>query len=417
MSRLTRLMAVIIVSGLLGGAAFASGYKVEDQSAAAAARANAVVARLDDPSTVFYNPAGLAYMKGLALLVGAQFVVPKFRYSDPEGKRDNASLVTGVAVLPSLFVSYSLGREHEWSIGFGIFAPFGIKLEYPSTWAGDTIVQSIDLQTIYFSPAVAYRPVKQVSIGVAFNLILARLELHRNLRLPDEAGVITGDIGMGGLSFSFNATIGVQIRPIDKLYIGLVYKTQGYVKAKGDADFSVPEAYKAGLRDQSISTRLFLPNQFVLGVGYQIIPQLYVEAGFEMTFWSLVQNIVIRFDEPLFGTRESETLPERWRNTWSVRLGFEAKPISFLKLRAGFAYDRNPVPDETLSPVLPDADRVEFSVGVGYVHEKTGIFVDFSYMGVILRKRTVSAEVSESGFPQHYNNQVHLIGLTLGLRR
>lgn len=417
--RARRTLAAIswLVSCWYATPTHASGYKVEDQSAAATARANAVVARLDDASTVHYNPAGLAYMKGLSLLVGSQFVVPKFRYSDPEGKRGSANLVTGVAVLPSFFISHSLGKQHEWAVGFGVYAPFGIKLEYPTTWAGDSILQSIDLQTIYFSPAVAYRPVKYVSIGATFNFVLCRVELHRNLRIPNDAGVIAGDVGLGGRGFTFNATIGVQIRPIDKLYIGLVYKTQGYVKAKGNADFTVPEIFKPGLRDQSISTRLFLPNQFQIGVGYQVLPQLYLEAGFEMTFWSLVHNIVIRFDEPLFGTQDAEILPTRWHNTWSVRLGFEARPVSFLKLRAGFAYDRNPIPDQTLTPVLPDADRIEASFGIGYLHKNTGIFLDVSYMAVILRKRTVSAEVAESGFPQHYNSQIHLIGVTLGLRR
>ena len=52
----------------------AGGFAVPQQTAKAAALSNAVTAGVDDPSAVYSNPAGLAFVKGNQILVNGIYV-------------------------------------------------------------------------------------------------------------------------------------------------------------------------------------------------------------------------------------------------------------------------------------------------------------------------------------------------------
>lgn len=395
--------------------AMGAGFAIEEQGAASVGRLNAVVAKLGDASTIFYNPAGLGYLSGFNMYVNGQFFFPVFNYTDPEGKRDSVKVTNKVVVIPSVFASYNFGRGGQLSAGLGISAPFGLRLNYPNDWAGAEVIQSVDLQTIFISPTFAWRIHKMVSIGVTLNLIMARVELQRKLRLPDDSGIITGGVALGGRTFTASGNFGIQIRPTKNLFLGLVYKMQAYLKASGNADFDVPAVYKPFLKDQSIKANLFLPDRVDFGIGYQVHPKLYLELDVNWVRWSLFKEVDITFAEPLFGTKSHETIKEKWFDTFAVKLGAEYEVIRNLRLRVGFGYEIDPVPNSTLSPMLPDADRILYSMGIGWVHQKTGIILDVSYLGVIFRPRTVTAAVNH--FPQAYRNQAHIIGLSLGYKR
>ncbi|OGU11207.1 MAG: hypothetical protein A2075_20100 [Geobacteraceae bacterium GWC2_58_44] len=60
---------------------------------------------------------------------------------------------------------------------------------------------------------------------------------------------------------------------------------------------------------------------------------------------------------------------------------------SRIDLRAGYSFDTTPVPDETVDPLLPDADRHSFAVGTG-IHNSLAS-LDLAYMWVHFVDRKV----------------------------
>lgn len=76
--------AVVSVSVMLvwTPGAFASGYHFGSQSVAAQGSAHANGAEAVDPSTIFYNPAGLARLPGTQVTNGITVVIPKGSFKD-----------------------------------------------------------------------------------------------------------------------------------------------------------------------------------------------------------------------------------------------------------------------------------------------------------------------------------------------
>jgi long-chain fatty acid transport protein len=85
-------------------------------------------------------------------------------------------------------------------------------------------------------------------------------------------------------------------------------------------------------------------------------------AGAEWTNWSRFRDLVLRFEDG----RAPFVTEQRWRDTWSLAAGTEYRATDALTLRAGIAWDKSPVPEETRTPRIPDANRYLLSGGVSW---------------------------------------------------
>jgi long-chain fatty acid transport protein len=71
-----RLLAIMI-AGVLALKASANGFRLADQDAFATARGEAFVATADNPSAIYYNPAGITQLEGNLQTVATLTTVPK----------------------------------------------------------------------------------------------------------------------------------------------------------------------------------------------------------------------------------------------------------------------------------------------------------------------------------------------------
>ena len=72
---------ILIGGALMAQAAWASGYHFGTQSVSSQATANSSAAEAADPSTLFYNPAGLTKLEGTQATVNVNLVAPSVKYS------------------------------------------------------------------------------------------------------------------------------------------------------------------------------------------------------------------------------------------------------------------------------------------------------------------------------------------------
>jgi len=80
-----------------------------------------------------------------------------------------------------------------------------------------------------------------------------------------------------------------------------------------------------------------------------------------------------------------------------------------IALRAGLSFDSTPQPLATTGPVLPDGDRVGFSIGAGY--DLGGVELSVYNLFLFFEDREVRE--SFSGYTGDYRNYTNLFGLGL----
>jgi len=131
--------ALAAAIGLLPVAGHGAGLELREQGAAAISLSDAVTARLDHPSTVYFNPAGMAFLEGLQISAGITLVFPTFGYEDPEGVLPSADSTTDVVPPPHLYASWRINEM--WAVGLDVNVPFGLSLDWPSDFVGRHISQ------------------------------------------------------------------------------------------------------------------------------------------------------------------------------------------------------------------------------------------------------------------------------------
>jgi long-chain fatty acid transport protein len=108
-----------------------------------------------------------------------------------------------------------------------------------------------------------------------------------------------------------------------------------------------------------VTTAIEFPSIFALGVAYDW-ETWTVAADVDFQQWSSFDVLNIDFE----GRPDlSSTVEELYENSRIYRLGLEKRLSPRFALRGGYYYDQTPSPVESMSPLLPDADRHGLSGG------------------------------------------------------
>jgi len=62
----------------------------------------------------------------------------------------------------------------------------------------------------------------------------------------------------------------------------------------------------------------------------------------------------------------SEVVEENYDDSFQFRVGLERALNEAWSVRGGYFFDQSPAPAESVSPLLPDADRNGFALGLGW---------------------------------------------------
>ncbi len=391
-----------LVLALLPATALASGFAIPEQSAKSLGMGGVGVAADLGAASIYYNPGALGWEEGIAAELSGTLIIPSFRYEpirSVDGTPANAN--TQVFVLPAAFFAFPAGPIH---LGVGVFANFGLGLEWPATFDGRFDSQSSNLQTFTFNVTAAWKIHRHISIGAGFDLVRATVQLSQRLNMIDAEGLLT----LGGGTWGAGANAGIATHFIDdRLSIGVTYRSAVSLTFDGRADFVVPPEFEGTLRDQAIRTTIVLPHIISLGVSFKVLPKLQLSLDGTYTTWSTIDAFRFDFEDDAL----DQELRRDWVNTVTFRLGGQWEVVNKLTLRAGFGFDQSPAPAETLSPSLPDAHRLFGSLGVGYR------FGNFSIDGAYLLAGLLTRQSAEPAFPGRYSGLAHLVGLTASFRQ
>ena len=388
---------VVLALGLaLPGAVLASGYSIYEQGARAMANAGAFTARADDPSALFFNPAGILQLKGKRFSFGtnAIFLTGSSFDSDLSGKSfDQAD---NMAWPSNLYYTQTVGDRYAW--GVALTSPFGLKTEWANNFDGRYISRESNLAVVNFNANFAWSFAKTWSAAVGANFARADIrELSENLNLggpPDGFAKLTGD----GNDIGWN--------------VALRWAND---KPEVDGEIKFENVPSAVLFPNGPATAdLPLPATFATGVAYA---KGKWEGEFDIvwTDWSEFDHLRIDIENNTAAVADVDQL-EEWNDTYSFRLGYAYHINDRHQYRLGAYFDRNPIPDDHVRPRLPDADRTSVQVGYGFTG-KGGFTFDVAYQALFFEDRTVtafSASPSDPVIPGKYSNFTSLLGVNLG---
>ncbi|AUZ03965.1 MULTISPECIES: OmpP1/FadL family transporter [Vitreoscilla] len=180
-----KISSVLILAGLTAQA-HASGYHFGTQSVSAQSTANSSAAEAADPSTIFYNPAGLTKLPGTQATINLNVVFPSIKVDDakgyyptnPDGSPTDGTVGKGERIsgfnsdkidpgptfAPHFYASHQV--NDRVSVGIGGFVPFGSGTEYEHNSVLRYNLNELGLQTIAIQPTVAFKLNDNHSFGI-----------------------------------------------------------------------------------------------------------------------------------------------------------------------------------------------------------------------------------------------------------
>src|SRR5688572_4482843 len=124
----TRRVSTAALGLLLPASGWTLGIRLLDHDAFATARGNAFVATADNPSAVYYNPAGITQLPGHNMRAGINVLDVQSEFEDRRGR--NFDSKNKSTLVPGLFYTYS-PSNCPLSFGAGYYLPYGLWVEWP----------------------------------------------------------------------------------------------------------------------------------------------------------------------------------------------------------------------------------------------------------------------------------------------
>src|SRR5437899_12795556 len=132
----------------------AQGFGIYEQGTCAMGRAGTgVAAPCPDGSALFFNPAGLAGLKGGHATIGVTLINVDGGFTDDILQR-TSDLNDPLIALPQVYVSYA--ATPKLGIGVGLFAPYGLQTEWPLSFDGRFAGYKNIIRSVYIQPTVTY---------------------------------------------------------------------------------------------------------------------------------------------------------------------------------------------------------------------------------------------------------------------
>jgi long-chain fatty acid transport protein len=401
------ILAVIVV--LAAAPAFASGFGFYESGAKASAQGGAWVARADDASANWYNPAALVRLTGREVQFGINYlqIGSDTQFSQAPGVSYDA--VSNAETPAHFYFSQRINDRVAW--GVGLNSPFGLVSE----WKDFPVVlfsRRAELRTYLLNPNVAFKLSDRWSVSFGVDYLAAEVrDFSRDENITKSAAApaggppptVTANLTGEGDAWGYNFAVQFKMSCFS---LGGQYRSGFKPKIEGNIvldGFPGPGTVA--------SADLNLPGQTMLGAAWTG-KWVDVELGGYYTQWNYFKNLDIETGSPV----TSVNLTENWEGTWSYRLGLAFRLDHEMKheLRVGGVIDESPVPAKYLRPSIPDADRTGYSLGYGYLSRRWGI--DVYAMQIQFDDAIANGSPADGVINGTYTSTILLAGVTAKYR-
>ncbi|MFJ3056214.1 OmpP1/FadL family transporter [Herbaspirillum sp. NPDC087042] len=445
--------------------AFASGYQFATQSALDQGTSGAGAAEAATASTLYSNPAGLSNVDGTSATINFTRVAPQSGFSFDTARTGNPATPTNVpsasnggdfaksVLIPTGYISRRL--DERYTIGLGVFVPYGAKAAFDNDFAGRYYTRATDMKSVNINPSIAIKLNDSNSIGFGISAQYMDASFDKNFNMQSMAvGACLSSLGAAcsgatlaavssaygpisdatvhvtGSDWGMGYNLGYMYQPDRDTRIGLAYRSRITQKLTGTAAFSVPNLPTAGalaslsagmqaaLVSAGATVAVTTPATLSLH-GYKHFKGPWAIMGdITWTSHSDLQTLSIKSPTSTDPNRNI-TYSTKWGNAYKFSVGASYDVSDRFTVRGGYMYDKSPVPgaDYALT-TMPDADRQWFSIGATYkLSENNSVDVAYSYIKLkpASINRTDDDYIASNGTPGvlvgQYSSRAQVFGI------
>ena len=366
------IAAVLIASS---ATVFASGFRLPDQDAFATGRGEAFVATADNPSAIYYNPAGISQLEGQNLRGGFYGI-----YLDPTYQANGSSSTfhnqNKLAAVPQLFYTYNQ-KDSILSGGFGIYSPYGLSVRWPQATGFRTVGEQASLTYFTLNPVLALKLSDHLSIGGGLTVNYARLDLRQGLFWPAQNN---DGFRFEGSGWDVGYNLGGLWKVNEHFSFGASFRSGTEVNLKGhtaDRNTAALPGFPTFKERSPASATLPTPLNAIFGVSFRPTPDWNFEFNADYTGWNSLQTVVIHQQDPSIVLPQNLPVTFNWQPSWYYEFGGTRYFDNGWHVSAGYIFNENSMPDAHYTPLVADEDRHFFSAGVG--HKGKALNFDVAY--------------------------------------
>lgn len=416
-----RTIIFVLCMAMLSGQLFAGGFALTGVDSRSTSMAGAFRGLADDPSAMYWNPAGLGFMTENSISLGGTFIMPTVKW-DPSGtalantpgySAQEYKANKKITAFPSVFGTMASSPRLKYGLAF--YVPYGLgtawdayqlpspPLTYVDGFPQDEMMSSIAV--LDFHPTVAYQVLPDLSVGAGLSVMYGMIDIDQ-IKFPAGSPYtpITSELSGSGIGFGGN--LGILYQATEYLSIGLTGKLPAEIPLEGDASVhlwtparadslgNITPAMKLGGKSD-IEATLNIPAEIGLGFSYRVCPNWTLNLDYAYTMWDRLETVTVEMKDPIgimpgMVVSESELILN-WENTSRISLGTEYT-LGYNKLRAGFFFEQTPIPEATQIPTISDVGN-KYSTNLGWGREFGMFTVNANAQYIMFDER----EIDQSG--------------------
>lgn len=378
-SRNIKISLLLAGSMAVAGGAFAQGFALQNQNGAGTGYAYAGAAAVaEDASTIYFNPAGMAYLPdGHHVSVALTLLDRSLKFNNNGSDRlssyplgDNGGQAGGQALAPAGY--WSMSVTPEWRVGLGVSPTFGSATEWSDTFIGRYQGVSSEIKAINANPSVAWRANDFFSLGLGLNVVKFEADLRG--MVPVTAllpATVDAKTKLSGSDTGYGYNLGAMFQLAPATRLGLTYRSKIGLQVKGHLEApgqSVPA-----------EVSVELPDSASLAVSHMINERLQLLGDLTWTGWSSLPALVVK-NQVSGAVLSNENIG--FQDSYRLGLGVQYRYSDTLRLRAGIAYDQSAVHNAADRTVrLPDSDRTWLAFGFNHqLNKQTSVDAGYAHL-------------------------------------
>ena len=312
--------------------ALAAGWSSGLQDARSVGMGNAYHAVADTPVALHYNTAGLPLIdRKLAFQIGVHYPAllkysAAYNYTDPV--TDVTERVThetaDVPIIPHILITSNvldqfMPKDVHLSLGIGWYVPMGggtvdfqnMKLDLNKSSNLSGFKSELAIHNLSLGVAASWK--KWVSVGANFNIHISDVGLAQSnypkesIAQPSTFSYIDNEFE--GMGVDFSGSFGLMLQdPSEMVRVGVSYKMQYNVKAKGTTTFDLnsPASTKTILKNAygvafpvtgDTSVEFIIPHEIMVGIAFSPLDWFTFGVSIDYTLWSNTEQMTLNWKD------------------------------------------------------------------------------------------------------------------------
>ena len=385
----TALISIFFVCCMATSHSFANGVLLDSMGPVSSGRGGANIAYSDNGTLIHDNPSALAVLKGKYFEGGTDFLTLPMNYQDHHNNQDGEQAFFSLPSF-SYIQSYS---QRPFGMGLGVYNPAGFATKYylvESIYGYQKNASNSSLTKILFS--LGWKITDQWSFGMGIGPAYSKMELEKPYTFqtgpfPQKTHAL---IDMEGDDWALAWNMGMQWQISSTTTLGLAYVDQDQFNLRGDLHLKNP-VLNSDVDPEPLPVEADYKAEYAfqwprtLGVGVtnrfqtnHMISMDVLWIGWSSAFDELAFKLSGGNNNNLPDSME-DTYPLHWKDSYAFRLGYEYSLSRVNTLRLGYIYNQNPVPNSTLTPLIPGILTNLVSFGYGHIWKNWNLNLAYQY--------------------------------------